>query len=74
MTQRLSPSTALLLTIPPVLWAANAVLGRLLTGLVPPMTLNFMRWGLAFLLTLAVFQAEVSALLRGHRSGRSPSS
>ena len=58
MTQRLSPSTAVLLTIPPVLWAANAVLGRLLTGLVPPMTLNFMRWGLAFLLLLP-FAARV---------------
>lgn len=52
MTQRLTPSTALLLTIPPLLWAGNAVVGRLVTGLVPPITLNLLRWTLAFLLLL----------------------
>ena len=54
MTQRLTPSTALLLTIPTLLWAGNAVVGRLVSGLVPPMTLNFLRWSLAFLLLLPV--------------------
>jgi drug/metabolite transporter (DMT)-like permease len=52
MTQRLSPATATLLVIPPMLWAGNAVVGRLVTGLVPPMTLNFLRWALAFLILL----------------------
>jgi drug/metabolite transporter (DMT)-like permease len=52
MTQRLTPSTALLLTIPPLLWAGNAVVGRMVNGLVPPITLNFLRWALAFLLLL----------------------
>lgn len=52
MTQRLTPSTALLLAIPPLLWAGNAVVGRLVNGLVPPITLNFMRWLLAFVLLL----------------------
>jgi drug/metabolite transporter (DMT)-like permease len=52
MTQRLTPSTALLLTVPPLLWAGNAVTGRLVSGLVPPMTLNFLRWALAFVLLL----------------------
>ena len=52
MHQRLSPSTALLLTVPPLLWAGNAVVGRLVNTLVPPITLNFLRWGLAFLLLL----------------------
>ena len=52
MTQRLTPATALLLTIPPLFWAGNAVTGRLVSGLVPPMTLNFLRWSLAFLLLL----------------------
>lgn len=52
MTQRLTPSTALLLAIPPLLWAGNAVVGRLVNDLVPPVTLNFMRWALAFVLML----------------------
>lgn len=52
MTRSLSPSTALLLTIPPLMWAGNAVTGRLINELVPPMTLNFLRWVLAFLFLL----------------------
>lgn len=40
----LSPRLALLLTLPPLLWAGNAVVGRLMVGQVPPMTLNFLRW------------------------------
>jgi drug/metabolite transporter (DMT)-like permease len=49
---RLNLSTAALLTVPPLLWAGNAVVGRLVYPLVPPMTLNFLRWALAFLLLL----------------------
>lgn len=52
MTQRLSPGTALLLTVPPLLWAGNAVIGRFAVPLIPPMTLNFFRWLLALLLLL----------------------
>src|SRR5687767_11974726 len=52
MTERLSPSTAFLLTVPPLLWAGNAVVGRMVNTLVPPITLNFLRWGLAFVLLL----------------------
>jgi drug/metabolite transporter (DMT)-like permease len=52
MNQRLSPSTALLLTTAPLLWAGNAVVGRLLQGLVPPVTLNFLRWLIAGLILL----------------------
>ena len=52
MNQRLTPATALLLVVPPALWAGNAVVGRLVTGLVPPMTLNFFRWALAFAILL----------------------
>jgi drug/metabolite transporter (DMT)-like permease len=52
MTQRLTPATALLLVVPPLLWAGNAVVGRLVSGLVPPMTLNFLRWALAFVILL----------------------
>ena len=52
MQQRLSPATAALLVVPPLLWAGNAVVGRLVNGLVPPITLNFLRWALAFVLLL----------------------
>jgi drug/metabolite transporter (DMT)-like permease len=62
MNQRLTPSTALLLTISPLLWAGNAVVGRLVTGLVPPMTLNFLRWALAFVLLLPL----AAPVLRRH--------
>jgi drug/metabolite transporter (DMT)-like permease len=52
MERRLDLRTIVLLTIPPLLWAGNAVTGRLVTGLVPPVTLNFLRWALAFLILL----------------------
>lgn len=52
MNQRLTPATAALLVVPPLLWAGNAVVGRLVTDLVPPITLNFLRWALAFVLLL----------------------
>lgn len=52
MHQRLTPGTALLLTLPPLLWAGNAVVGRMINGLVPPLTLNFLRWLLAFVVLL----------------------
>jgi drug/metabolite transporter (DMT)-like permease len=49
---RLTPRLALLLTLPPLLWAGNAVVGRLMVGQVPPLALNAMRWALAALLLL----------------------
>lgn len=52
MDERLDLRTATLLTVPPLLWAGNAVTGRLVTGLVPPITLNLLRWALAFLILL----------------------
>ena len=52
MNPHLTLSTALLLTLPPMLWAGNAVVGRLVAPLVPPLTLNFLRWALAFVLLL----------------------
>ncbi|MFV0680935.1 DMT family transporter [Ottowia sp.] len=68
MTQRLTPSTAALLVVPPLLWAGNAVVGRLVVGLVPPITLNFLRWTLAFilLLPLAAWVLAPSSLLWAH--------
>ncbi len=52
MNLSLTPSTALLLALAPLMWAGNAVVGRLVTELVPPLTLNFLRWALAFALLL----------------------
>jgi len=52
MSQKLSPVTALLLTVPPLMWAGNAVVGRLVQDLVPPITLNFLRWLVALFILL----------------------
>lgn len=49
---RLSPSTIALLVLPPLFWAGNAVVGRLMNQTVPPSTLNFLRWVLALLILL----------------------
>ncbi len=50
ISSKLSPRIVLLMSMPPLMWAGNAVVGRLLVGHVPPLTLNFMRWVLAALL------------------------
>lgn len=41
---------ALLLTLPPLLWAGNAVIGKLAVGVAPPVALNFVRWLIALLI------------------------
>jgi len=48
----LSLRSVLLLTLAPLLWSGNAVVGRMIGGLVSPMTLNLLRWVLAFCLLL----------------------
>lgn len=48
----LTPRVAALLCLPPLLWAGNAVVGRLLVGQVPSQSLNALRWGLAAVLLL----------------------
>ncbi len=48
----LSLRLAALLTLPPLLWAANAVVGRLAVGHIPPQTLNALRWAIVLLLLL----------------------
>jgi len=42
----------LLLSITALCWAGNAIVGRLAAGHIPPVTLAFLRWGLAFLIVL----------------------
>lgn len=51
---KITPRLALLLTVPPLMWAGNAVVGRLLAPSVPPLTLNAMRWWAAFAVLLLV--------------------
>jgi len=58
MDQRLTPTTVMLLILPTMLWAGNAVVGKLVYGLIPPITLNFIRWLLAFFI-LCFFAREV---------------
>lgn len=48
----LSPRLALLMTLPPLMWAGNAIVGRLVVDLVPPLTFNLLRWLLALLILL----------------------
>jgi drug/metabolite transporter (DMT)-like permease len=52
MNQRLAPGTIALLVIPPLLWAGNAIVGRLVREAAPPMTLNLLRWTIALLILL----------------------
>jgi len=53
----LTPSTVFLLTVPPVLWAGNAIVGRLVRDAVPPMTLNLLRWTIALLVLIPLGRA-----------------
>jgi drug/metabolite transporter (DMT)-like permease len=48
----MTPRLVVLMTLPPLLWAGNAVVGRLMVGHVPPLTLNFLRWTLTALILL----------------------
>jgi drug/metabolite transporter (DMT)-like permease len=42
----------LLLSITALCWAGNAIVGRLAAGRIPPVTLSFLRWSIAFLIIL----------------------
>nr|WP_308632541.1 DMT family transporter [Massilia sp. YIM B02763] len=55
----MTPSTVLLLTVPPLLWAGNAIVGRLVREAVPPMTLNLLRWTIALLVLLPLGRAAL---------------
>jgi drug/metabolite transporter (DMT)-like permease len=64
MSRGLSPSTLVLLLLPPLFWAGNAVVGRALVGHFPPLALSFARWALALVL-LAPFAIDA---VRAHRA------
>lgn len=59
---RLDANTAMLLTLPPIFWAGNAVTARLLVGVVPPLALSLLRWCFA----LAIFLPFAWPALRRH--------
>ena len=48
----LTPRIAALLTVPPLMWAGNALVGRMLADTMPPLLLNALRWGGALLVLL----------------------
>ena len=48
----LTPRLALMLSLPPLLWAGNAVVGRMAISQISPLWLNASRWALALLLLL----------------------
>ena len=54
MSSPLTFGTAAMLTMAPLLWAGNAIVGRLLHDLISPFALNFLRWGIAFVVLLPV--------------------
>ena len=70
----LTPRLALLMTLPPLLWAGNAVVGRLVAGglqagqpgaaLMPPLTLNFVRWLITVLILLPFAWRALTPLSR----------
>lgn len=64
----LSLRLLLLLSLPPLLWAGNAVVGRALIDSVPPVLLNTLRWAFALALLLPFTRApwREPALLRRH--------
>jgi drug/metabolite transporter (DMT)-like permease len=66
---RLTPSTIVLLLTPPLMWAGNAVVGRLMQGAIPPVTFNLLRWVLAaaLLLPLAGWVLRPGSGLWPHR-------
>ena len=56
MPQKLTLRVALLMAVAPLMWAGNAIVGRLVRDLVSPLTFNLLRWILA---------AAILALLAG---------
>lgn len=64
MSAGLTPRIALLLTIPPLMWAGNALAGRLLAGTMTPLALNALRWVAALAILLPLGWAAVATPAR----------
>jgi len=52
-------TTLLVLTVPPLMWASNAIVGRMAAGTIPPLTLNFLRWVVALAVLLPFIFAQL---------------
>ena len=58
---RLSPKLVLLLSIPPLTWAGNAVVGRMAIDSIGPLWLNALRWLLALAILLPMGWGAVAS-------------
>ncbi len=52
MSAPLTPRLFFLLVLPPLMWAGNAVVGRLMVGSISPLWFNLLRWLFAFAILL----------------------
>lgn len=59
----MTPRLFLALLLPPFLWGSNAIVGKMAAGLIPPVTLNVLRWTMA----LAVLLPFVIGRMARHR-------
>ena len=60
--RRIDFTTIVLLTLPPLIWAGNAVIGRAVRTAVPPFHLNFLRWAFAGLALLPFVAGELKGI------------
>lgn len=60
----------MLLVVPPLMWAGNAIVGRLVHEMVPPLMLNFLRWAIALVILLPLGRAMFGAGGELRRHGR----
>lgn len=72
MPARPSPATLLYLTVPPLMWASNAIVGRFSvaggTPLVSPIAFNALRWSVALAVLIAI--ARFAARAEPQAAGR----
>ena len=54
--------TFIFLMLPPLFWSGNAIVGRLMVGVIPPLAFNFGRWAIAFLILLPFCYKELRTL------------
>jgi drug/metabolite transporter (DMT)-like permease len=68
-TSWLANQPYVLLSISALGWAGNAIVGRLAAGHIPPITLAFLRWALAFLIVLPMAWTHVKRDWQAIRAG-----
>lgn len=67
--RRLADQAWLLMMLPPLFWASNAVMGRAVAGTIPPIGLAFWRWVLGTLIVLPFAWTHLRHDLRALRAG-----